>query len=77
MITKIAKVTNGVLSLPRELMERWENANVLIVPADDTMVVKRMEKQLKSLSEVAERVSIPAMSDEEVANEIASYRAGV
>ena len=77
MTSQTAKVINGSITLPRALRERWENADVLIVPADDTMVMKRIGKPLKRLSDAAERVSSAPLSQEEIADEIAAYRAGV
>ncbi len=77
MTTKTAKVTKGSLVLPRELLARWENADVLIVPDEDTIIVKRMEKPLQRLTELMERVSSPTMTNEEIVNEIAAYRADV
>jgi len=78
MTTQTAKVINGTLTFPRDLKPQWDNAELLLIQTgDDTMIVKRMEKPLASLSEVAERVSAPAMTSEEIADEIAAYRAAV
>jgi len=74
MTTKTAKVINGSLTLPREIGQLWERADVLLVPSDDTLLVKRIGKPLKKLSDVAERIATPAMATNAIQEEVDQYR---
>ena len=76
---KIKKLTikNSVVTLPREFEKRWNNAEVAVVssPTEDTLILKRLQKPVQSLSTIAARNTRPPMSRGTINREIRAYRA--
>ena len=68
------KINNGAMTLPKEIRAAWQGARVLVMPTDDTLIIKRMEKPLKKLSDLANRVSTPPMTQQEIDKEIKADR---
>ncbi len=55
MVTKTIKVKNGSIPLPEELRRLWQDAEVFLSGAKDTILIKRMSEP---------RLSFRAMLDE-------------
>ncbi len=69
-------VKNRKVALPPALGEQWENAQVAILPSrdNDTLIIKRMQKPLRRLSDIAARNTLPRMSKQAINKEIRAYR---
>lgn len=52
MVTKTAKIKNGTLTLPTELLKSWRNAEVYLTGERDNLFIKRLSKPSFSLSEM-------------------------
>lgn len=74
MTTTTLKIINGTIRLPKELQRSWKQAQVLLFPSKDTLIVKKVQKSIQKLSEVAERITLSSMSEREIEKEIAEYR---
>lgn len=44
MTYKTAKINNGVIALPRDLLKSWNGAEVFVRSSDDTIVIKKLQK---------------------------------
>lgn len=76
MTATTLKVKNGTITLPKALQKAWKQAEVMLFPSDDTLIVKKVQKPAGKLSGVARRVSSPPLSADELNKEIAAYRKG-
>ncbi len=74
MSGQITKVKNGSITLPKKLWKTWKGAEVFVFPNEDSLVVKKVEKPLSRLSDLASRISSPKMSQKEISKEVQSYR---
>ncbi len=74
MSKTILKIKDRILVLPQELKKNWQRAEVFVFPSKDTLILKKIRKPLQNLSEVADRVSSPPLSQKEINKEIATYR---
>jgi virulence-associated protein VagC len=74
MVTQTATIKDGKIILPAKLRKPWKKAKVFIFPSDDTLIVKKAQKPLSNLSDLASRVSLPKMSKKEIEKEIQSFR---
>ena len=74
MTTMTLKVKNGTIKLPKIFQNAWKQAEVLLFPSDDTLIVKKVQKPAGKLSQIARRASSPPMSAYELNREIAEYR---
>lgn len=52
MVTKTAKIKNGTLTLPTELLKSWRNAEVYLTGERDNIFIKRLSKSALSLGEM-------------------------
>ena len=70
-------IKKGKVELPREISKTWDNAEITMLPSEDndTLIIKRMQKPLRHLSEIAERNPLPRLSTQALNQEIKSYRA--
>lgn len=50
MITKTAKIRNGVITLPKKLQKPWKEAEVFVFPNEDTLIIKKIQEPLSELS---------------------------
>jgi hypothetical protein len=77
-ITTITKVKKNAVSLPRRLRKAWNEANIAVVapPQGDTLILKRVQKPVERLSEIARRNTLRPMKRQAVNREIAAYRSG-
>ncbi|TSC71191.1 MAG: hypothetical protein G01um101470_722, partial [Parcubacteria group bacterium Gr01-1014_70] len=55
MKSMTTKVKNGSLELPKEIEQAWNNAEVFVIPSQDSLFVKRMSKSTLSLSHMLEK----------------------
>ena len=76
MATTTLKVKNGTITLPKALQKAWKQAEVILFPSDDTLIVKKVQKSSGKLSGIADRISSPALSVRELHKEISAYRKG-
>ena len=74
MTTQTTKVKNGMIVLPKELRKAWKRVEVFIFPNEDTLIIKKIQKPLPKLSDLASRISSPKMSQKEIEKEIQAYR---
>ena len=74
MTTQTTKVKNGTIVLPKELRKTWKRAEIFIFPNEDTLIIKKIQKPLPKLSDLASRISSPKMSQKEIEKEIQAYR---
>jgi len=74
MTQKTLIIKNGMIKLPKGIQRAWKQVEVVIFPSKDTLVVKKVQKPIRKLSEIAERISLSRMSSQEVEKEITSYR---
>jgi hypothetical protein len=74
MTTTTLKVKNGTIKLPKALQNAWKQAEVILFPSDDTIIVKKVQKPTGKLSGIARRVSSPPMNAQELNKEVAAYR---
>ncbi|OHA70434.1 MAG: hypothetical protein A3E07_02635 [Candidatus Wildermuthbacteria bacterium RIFCSPHIGHO2_12_FULL_45_9] len=74
METTSLKVKNGIIKLPKDLQKAWQQADVLIYPSDDTLIVKRVQKSKGKLSDIAKQTSLPPLSQKEMVKEITTWR---
>lgn len=74
MNTQTVKIENGTITLPEEIQKDWREAEVLVFPNNDTLIVKKVSRPLKKLSDLADRTVSPAMSSREIDQEIQAYR---
>lgn len=74
MTPQTLTIKNGIITLPRELKHSWQKAEVFVLPTKDALIVKRIEKPLKNLTDLINRVVSPQMSSQEIGKEIQSYR---
>lgn len=70
----ITKIQNGTIVLPKSLRKTWQKGDVFIFPSQDTLIVKKVQKSLSRLSDLASRVSSPKMTQKEIQKEIQDYR---
>ena len=49
------KIKNGSLELPKEIEQTWNNAEVFVIPSQDSLFVKRLSKPALSLSNMLEK----------------------
>lgn len=70
-------IKNGRVLLPRGISEKWNNAEVAVLPSqsNDTLIIKRVQKPLRRLSEIAERSPLSRMNKQAINREIQDYRA--
>ena len=74
MTIQTATIKDGKITLPEKLRKPWKKAKVFIFPSNDTLIVKRAQKPLTNLSDLASRISSPKMSNKEIEKEIQSFR---
>ena len=76
MTTQTAKVKNGEIriALPKKLRKTWKGADVFVFPAEDSLLLKRIQKPLAKLSDLASRISSSKMSQKEINKEIQAGR---
>jgi len=74
MVTQTTKVKNGMIILPKEFKKAWKKTEVFIFPSKDTLIIKKIQKPLSRLSDLALRISSPKMGFKEIEKEIQSYR---
>jgi len=74
MVTQTTKVKNGMIVLPKGLRKTWKRTEVFIFPNKDTLIIKKIQKPLSRLSELASRISLPKMTKKEIEKEIQAYR---
>jgi len=74
MTTQTAKVKNGMIVLPKELRKSWKGVEVFVFPNKDTLIIKKIQKPLPKLSDLASRIFSPKMSQREIEREIQAYR---
>ena len=43
-LTKITRIKNGSIPLPKELQKKWRGAEVLIMPAADSVLIKKVSR---------------------------------
>ena len=60
----------STVTLPKE----WKGRKIFIKRYNDTIVIKKVEKPLSKLSDLASRISSLKMSQKEIKREIQSYR---
>ncbi len=70
----ITKIKNGAIVLPKTLQKKWQKGKVFIFPSNDTRIVKKTQKPLSKLSDLALKISLPKMTQKEIQKEIQSYR---
>ncbi len=46
MTTQTGKIKNGAIVLPRSLRKAWQKTDVLVFTADDTLIIKKVQKPL-------------------------------
>ena len=73
MTTQTATIKDGKITLPEKLRKPWKKAKVFIFPSNDTLIVKKVQKPLSNLSDLASRISSPKISEREIKKEIQSY----
>lgn len=73
-ISAVAKIKNGFISLPKEFRKSWENAEVYFRISEDTAILKKIQKPLIKLSDLASKISFPKMNQKEIEKEIQNYR---
>ncbi len=71
------KVKNGIIRLPKNVERQWNQADAVLFPSRDTLVVKRVQKPLGKLSDIPNRISLPRMKAREIEREITAYRRGI
>jgi len=76
MMQTTLKVKNGVIRLPKELQKAWKQAEVMLFPSDDTIVVKKLQKLPSKLSEIATRLTLPRSKSGDIEKEIKMHRNG-
>jgi len=74
MTTQTTTIKNGIVSLPQSIRGAWEQADVLIFPTENALLIKKVEKSSMKLSEIADRISPKSMSQEEISKEIKLFR---
>jgi len=74
MVIQTTKIKNGTISLPEKIRKSWKGAEIFIFPSRDTLIVKKIQKPLSKLSNLAQRISSPKMSQKEIEKEIQDYR---
>ncbi|MGB2762585.1 MAG: hypothetical protein WBC21_03570 [Minisyncoccales bacterium] len=74
MVTQTVKIKNGTITLPEKIRKSWKGAEISIFPSKDTLIVKKIQKPLSKLSDLAQRISSPKMSQKEVEKEVQYYR---
>jgi len=74
MATQTTKVKNGIITLPKKLWKAWKKGEIFIFPNKDTLIIKKVQKPLSRLSNLASRISSPKMSQKEIEKEIQTYR---
>ncbi|MBI4223696.1 MAG: hypothetical protein HY609_02080 [Deltaproteobacteria bacterium] len=70
MPTQTAKIKNGALVLPRS----WKRADVFVLPLEDTLIVKKLSRPARKISEIASLVKLPKLTAREIQKEIETYR---
>jgi len=74
MITKTVKIKNGTITLPKKIRKSWKGTEIFIFPSKDTLIIKKIQKPLSKLSNLAQRISYPKISRKEIEKEIKNYR---
>ena len=74
MTTQTTKVKNGALILPRDILKSWKKADVFVLPLPDTLIVKKLAKPSRKLSEIASVVKLPKLTSREIQKEIQAHR---
>lgn len=74
MTTTTLKIKNGTIKLPKDLQKSWKQADVLLFPTKDTLIVKKVQNPIQKLSEIADRITFSPLTQREVAKEVAEYR---
>lgn len=74
MITQIAKIKNGTIVLPKEIQKSWAGIDVFMLPREDSILIKKIEKPQEQLSDLADKVKSPKMSGKEIEQEIEDFR---
>lgn len=52
MRTRITRVKNGSIALPREIRKSWGNVDVLVSSTRDSLLIKRLAEPARSLTEM-------------------------
>lgn len=76
MTTTTLKVKNGTITLPKTLQKAWKQAEVILFPSHDTLIVKKVQRPAGKLSGIAHGVSSPLISARELNKEIVAWRKG-
>ncbi len=74
MAIQTTKIKNGIITLPEKIRKFWKETEIFIFPSKDTLIVKKIQKPLSKLSDLAQRISSPKMNQKEIAKEIQNYR---
>ena len=74
MTFQTTKIENGTIALPRIIRQNWDKADILIFPSQDTLLIKKIEKSINNLSEIAQRISSKPAVKKIIAKEIKLYR---
>lgn len=73
-MSKTLTTKNGSITLPKKLGRKWSNVSVFIVPSKDTLVIKKMQKPLGRLSDIARKNTSRRMSRRTIERQIRAYR---
>lgn len=78
MQTRITRVKNGSVALPREIRKSWGNADVLVSGTRDSVLIKRLAKPALGLKEIMsefrEAAQKTRLTRREVSNVIRTLR---
>lgn len=74
MTSQTTTIKNGTIVLPKAIRKAWQGADVFMLPDEDSILIKKIEKPLKRLSDLADRIKSPKMSQSEIENEIKAFR---
>lgn len=67
-------VKNGKIVLPSIISQAWEKSEVLIYPKRNSILIKKIQKSFKNLSELAKRTSSKKLSPSVIQKEIEAFR---
>ncbi len=68
-------IKNGKIVLPAAISQAWEKSEVLIYPKPNSILIKKIQKKFKNLSELAKKTSsTKKLSSFEIQKEIEAFR---
>lgn len=73
MNSQITTIKNGIIVLPKAIRKAWQGANIFLLPGEDSILIKKIEKPLERFSDLADRIKSPKINWGEIENEIRAF----